>query len=87
MVGHEEPGKDLLAMISKFDSPSYSGTDAPEKRLYTIKEFCVVAGLGPTTIYKLLSEGTLKAVKIGSLTRIRREDLEDWLAGLQPRIA
>lgn len=57
----------------------------PEKRLYTVKESCTVAGLGPTTIYKLLKTGALKAVKIGSLTRIRREDLEAWLGSLQQR--
>ena len=58
-----------------------------EKRLYTIKESCAFAGLGPTTIYKLLKTGALKAVKVGSLTRIRSEDLESWLANLQPRAA
>lgn len=61
-------------------------SDLPEKRLYTIRQACEAAGLGPTTIYKLLKSGALKAVKVGSLTRIRREDLEAWLAGLQPRI-
>jgi excisionase family DNA binding protein len=58
-----------------------------EKRLYTIKESCAVVGLGPTSIYKLLKTGALKAVKVGSLTRIRSEDLEAWLAALQPRVA
>jgi excisionase family DNA binding protein len=74
-------------MFSQSPALSNADTDVPEKRLYTVKEFCVVAGLGPTTIYKLLKAGALKAVKVGSLTRIRREDLEAWLASLQQRVA
>ena len=56
-----------------------------EKQLYSIKEFGAVYGVGTTSIYALLKAGVLRAVKIGGLTKIRREDAQAWVAGLAPR--
>jgi excisionase family DNA binding protein len=58
-----------------------------EKQFYSIKEFGAVYGLGTTSIYGLLKAGALKAVKIGGLTKIRREDAEAWAESLPMRIS
>ena len=34
----------------------------------------------PRTIYRLIREGDLPAVRVGRQWRFRREDLENWLA-------
>jgi excisionase family DNA binding protein len=57
------------------------------KQLLSIKEFGAVFGLGTTSTYALLKSGALRAVKVGGLTKIRREDAESWAAGLSPRTA
>lgn len=36
----------------------------------TINEACVALSLGRSSIYKLINEGKLKAVKLGRVTRI-----------------
>lgn len=46
---------------------------------YTIREATAASGLGRTSIYKLIKQGELKPVKVGSRTLIRRTDLEEML--------
>ena len=43
-----------------------------------------VLSLGRTKLYQLINDGKLKARKIGKRTVILREDLETFLASLQP---
>jgi excisionase family DNA binding protein len=56
-----------------------------DKRLYSVKEFGGLYGLGTTSIYGLLRTGALRAVKVGGLTKIRREDAEEWASSLKLR--
>jgi excisionase family DNA binding protein len=56
-----------------------------QKQLYSIKEFGAVYGLGTTSVYALLKAGALRAVKVGGLTKIRREDAEEWASSLKLR--
>jgi excisionase family DNA binding protein len=39
-------------------------------------------GIGRTTLYKLLAEGTLPSVQIGRCRRIRRTDLDAFVISL-----
>jgi excisionase family DNA binding protein len=69
------------------DRPLRRQTLPLEKQFYSIKEFGAVYGLGTTSIYGLFKAGALKAVKIGGLTKIRRDDAEAWAERLPPRIS
>ena len=54
-----------------------------EQRLaFGIDEFCKIANLGRTTLYKDIAEGRLRAVKNGRRTVILREDAMAFLAAL-----
>jgi excisionase family DNA binding protein len=54
----------------------------PEEKLaLRIKEAVAVSGLSRSTIYKLVSEKKLRAVKIGGRRLILREDLQALLHG------
>ena len=52
------------------------------EQLLTVPEAAHKARVGRTTIYKHMRSGSLVAVKVGRLTRIRRSDLEDWMRRL-----
>ena len=52
------------------------------KRAYSIPEVCRTASIGRTRLYSEISEGRLKAVKVGRRTLIRAEDLDTWLRSL-----
>ena len=47
-------------------------------------EFCKIANLGRTTLYKDIAEGRLRAVKNGRRTVILRDDAMAFLAALPP---
>lgn len=48
---------------------------------YGIRDACKASGLGRTTLYKNISEGRLKAIRIGGRTLIPAAALEAFLAG------
>jgi excisionase family DNA binding protein len=50
--------------------------------LITINEFCQRYKVSRSLAYRLLSDGRLRAVKVGRLTRIRQEDADAWARGL-----
>jgi len=56
----------------------------PEKLAYTIKEAKATLGIGMTTLYQLIADGSLTAVKSGSRTLILADTLRAWLASLPP---
>ncbi|MEV4873727.1 helix-turn-helix domain-containing protein [Streptomyces syringium] len=51
---------------------------------YTVKEAADVLRFGRSTVYELMEEGALKYVKRGRSRRIRRCDLEAYVANLAP---
>lgn len=53
-----------------------------EKLAYTIKEFCILAGVGRSFVYEQIAEGLLRAVKAGGKTLIRRSDATTYLDSL-----
>jgi excisionase family DNA binding protein len=52
----------------------------------TVKRACELTGLSHTTIYKLLGEGKLHAVKIGRRTLIGYGELRGLCSGVQPGV-
>ena len=50
-------------------------TEHIQKLAYSIREACEASSLGRTTIYALIGEGKLKAVRVGGRTVIPAESL------------
>jgi excisionase family DNA binding protein len=57
----------------------------PEKLAYTIKELATGLGIGKTTIYAALKDGTLTAVKLGNRTLIMAEVVREWVRSMPKR--
>ena len=55
---------------------------APTVMALTLNELRRVAGIPPTTAYRLLAAGKLRAVKAGSRTLVLAESVRDYLACL-----
>ncbi len=53
-----------------------------ERELFTITEFCKMAGIGRTLAYDLIKSGDIRAVKVGRKTMIPRTAIESWLGSL-----
>ncbi|MCX7324431.1 MAG: helix-turn-helix domain-containing protein [Hyphomicrobiales bacterium] len=49
---------------------------------YKIADVTTRTGIGRTTLFNLIRDGRLRAVKVGSRTLIRADDLADFLASL-----
>jgi excisionase family DNA binding protein len=56
-------------------------------QLLSPKDFATENGVGLTTTYALLRSGALRACKVGSLTKIRRDDIDAWRNSLPARVA
>ena len=56
------------------------------KLLYTTAEAMDALGVKQTTLYALLAERRIKAVKLGSRTMIDAESLEKLVASLRPGV-
>ena len=52
------------------------------QQLMTLTQVCEETNTGKTTLYKLIKEGRLLAVKVGTKTLVRREDMNAWVASL-----
>lgn len=48
------------------------------KGALTVKEFCAQYKIGLTKAYDMIANGELRAVKIGSLTRLLAKDVLAW---------
>lgn len=53
-----------------------------EQLTYSIPDVSVRTGLGKTTVYKAISEGRLKARKLGNRTLILASELDKFLNSL-----
>ena len=69
--GHEQKGQ-------KMSSPSSS--TPPVRLALSIREAAQVAGLGYTTLRRVVCEGQLPTVRVGRRRLVRVEDLDAWLA-------
>jgi excisionase family DNA binding protein len=53
-----------------------------EIELLTVADVCTRYRIGRTTLYREVAAGRLRLRKLGSATRIAREDAEAWAASL-----
>ncbi len=53
-----------------------------EPELLRIREVQKVLAVGRSMVYYLMDSGKLKSVKIGKARRVRRQDLDDFVASL-----
>ena len=53
---------------------------APFRLSYSVHEAAMATGIGRTTLYKLIGDGTLPSTKIGGRRLIRAADLDRMLA-------
>ena len=51
----------------------------PNKKAFTVSEFCEVYSIGKTLAYQEIKEGRLKKAKIGKRTLIPAKSAEEWL--------
>jgi excisionase family DNA binding protein len=51
------------------------------ENLMTVKEVAALLRVSPQTLYKMLEQGSIPAVKIGSQWRFDRDQIKDWLKG------
>jgi len=64
-------------MSTAFATPS-------DRLLYRPEEAAEVLAIGRSTVYELMADGALIYIKLGRGRRIRRTDLETYVAGLTP---
>ena len=51
----------------------------PKNRTYTVEDIAAILGIGKSSAYKLANSGVFKTIRIGTMIRISRKSLEDWL--------
>ena len=54
-------------------------TQPATERFLTIKDVCKRLNVSRTSVWRILHEHGLRAVRVGGITRIREHDLEAWL--------
>jgi excisionase family DNA binding protein len=60
--------------------PEHQISVRPESPLLlTVEQSAKLVGIGRTTAYSLVKSGEWKTIKIGRLTRLTRDILEDWI--------
>ena len=57
-----------------------------QPRLYSIRAAATVLGVGRTTAWKFVSDGTLESVNIGGLRMIRAESLHNLVTAGTPSV-
>jgi excisionase family DNA binding protein len=57
-------------------------TEDFELRAFRIPEVCKRTGVGRTTVYAAIKDGSLKARKCGRTTVVLADDLRAWLSSL-----
>ena len=54
-----------------------------QKRAHSISEFCEIYNVSRSKTFRLLADGTLTRLKLGTKTLIRVEDAEAWFRSLE----
>ena len=70
-----------------FRSPQGDLRASQEKLAYTVPEALYATGLGRTTLYALIKEKKLRAIKAGARTLIPADSLRGYLASLEQEAA
>ena len=62
--------------------PASSGTTAPERALLTVTEAARRLGIGRTTTFALIGDGTLRSVTVGRRRLVPRWAIDEYVASL-----
>ena len=49
------------------------------ENLMTVKEVAALLRVSPQTLYKMLEQGSIPAVKVGSQWRFDRDEIREWI--------
>jgi excisionase family DNA binding protein len=52
-------------------------------QMYTVPEVASILKIGRTTVYKLLQEGAIGSIKIGSSRRVPHREIETYIEHLR----
>ncbi len=66
---------------------SHDGGPFGEHEFLTTDEVLEYLRINARTVYRLIRDGELPAVRIGRQWRIRRSDLDEWLEAQRPSAA
>ena len=61
-------------------------TERTRRSMQRVREFAQDNGISEAKTWDMIAKGELKAVKVGSATRIRAQDAEAWRESLQRRV-
>lgn len=70
-------------MSTKFESKSFCGNVAFEKKSYTVPEVMRILDTTRQSVYKLIKNGCFRAVKVEKGYRIVKKSFDDWLNGTE----
>lgn len=79
-----ETGETALTMIQSSPAPRRSITTMPPWPSWTIKEAAQNTGYHPEYLRRLINDGTINAVKVGTNWLIEVRSLTAYIAGLDP---
>ncbi|SFM99623.1 excisionase family DNA-binding protein [Methylobacterium pseudosasicola] len=68
--------------LHQMQAPQVSLRASTEKLCFTLTEACFSTGLGRSTIYQLVKDKKLRAIKAGNRTLIPADSLRSYLASL-----
>jgi excisionase family DNA binding protein len=69
-----------LAKMAGQNRSIFMTTSVTAKEWLTLADLCELLGIGRTLAYQLIAERTIPAVRIGRAIRVRKADVEKWLA-------
>jgi len=70
--------------VVSISKPDEGNTDMDElESLLTVNEVAKLLRLSPQTLYKMLEQGTIPAVKVGCQWRFERSKIREWLSEQQ----
>lgn len=76
----------LMVPPAAVPPPELPAPRKSETELLTVREFCHEFAVSRSTAFKYIAAGRLRAIKIGSSTRIPLASARQWLAALPKRV-
>jgi excisionase family DNA binding protein len=75
------------ALVEFEEEISGQSSVRPQERkgldLLSIPEICQELGMGKSWLYRKLRSGEIRSIKLGSVIKVRRSALEEYLEGLE----
>ena len=75
---------ELLSASADFFTTQVALKRENEQLMYSVPHAAKITDLSPRAMWALVQSGDVESVKIGKARRIKREDLQTWIATLKP---